>query len=530
MSYSHVPDRASIPNDSIHVMATPLPESSQPSTPLRSGSHNLAPPRTSLDHDKAYRLDGSHSDTSIDDHERDKELEHNGIPGQRPANAETSRDVEKQEGPPQKPKEQERDLNVIEWDGPDDPENPMNFKPAKKWTMTVLFGLITFVITFASSVFSTATVPTAKLFNVSPEVMVLGTALFVLGFSVGPPVWGPLSELYGRKAPMLIGYVTFAIFQIPVAVAQNIETVMLCRFLGGVFGSAPLAIIGGTLADFWNPVDRGVAIAIFAASTFLGPVCGPIIGSFVTQSHLGWRWTAWLTLIMASTMSLVHLIFIPETFGPVLLQRRARKIRHETKNWAIRSKLDESPLTMSSIVSKYLKRPFEMLFMEPILDLITLYMALIYGIIYLFFEAYPIAFIEVRGWSPGLASLPFLAITIGVILGGLMIAYTSKTRVARKLKETGRIVPEERLIPIIFGGAVFPIGMFWFAWTSHPGTSWVPQVLAGIPIGMGILLIFLQGLNYIIDVYTMNANSAIAANTFVRSLFGAAFPVFATGM
>jgi len=90
--------------------------------------------------------------------------------------------------------------------------------------------------------------------------------------------------------PLFLGYVLFAIFQIPVAVAQNVETIMLGRFFGGLFASAPLAVVGGALADMWDPVERAYAVCAFAGGTFIGPVLGPIIGGFVTQSHLGWRW------------------------------------------------------------------------------------------------------------------------------------------------------------------------------------------------------------------------------------------------
>ena len=160
--------------------------------------------------------------------------------------------------------QEEKDSSLVDWDGNEDPDNPMNWSPRYKWLITVVLGLMTFCITFASSVFSTATEVTAELFGVSDEVMILGTAVFVLGFAAGPPVWGPLSELFGRKCPLFVGFFIFAIFQIPVAVAQNIYTVMLCRFFGGFFGSAPLAIVGGTLADFFGPVDRGVAVCVFA--------------------------------------------------------------------------------------------------------------------------------------------------------------------------------------------------------------------------------------------------------------------------
>ena len=330
--------------------------------------------------------------------------------------------------------------------------------------------------------------------------------------------------------PLFFGFFIFAIFQIPVAVAQNLQTIMLCRFFGGFFGSAPLAIVGGTLTDFWGPIDRGIAVCIFAGATFIGPVAGPIVGGFVTQSYLGWRWTEYLTAIMGFFFGTVGFILVPESYPPTLLQQRAKKIRFETRNWAIHAKADEMQIDLRSISNKYIIRPFVMLFLEPILTLVTIYMALIYGILYLFFEAYPIAFQEQRGWNEGVGALPFISITIGVLIGAGIIVWTSKTRFARKMAKHGRVIPEERLIPMIVGGFIFPAGMFWFAWTSSPHITWVPQVLAGIPIGAGVLMIFLQGLNYIIDVYLMNANSAIAGNTFVRSLFGAGFPLFATGM
>ena len=422
-------------------------------------------------------------------------------------------------------------VHLVSWDGPEDPENPMNWPKTRKYTVTILYAVITFCLTFSSSAFSTATIVTAELFGVSTEVMTLGTSLFVIGFAVGPIIWGPLSELYGRTYPLFIGFFCFAIFQIPVAVAQNVETIMLCRFLGGMFGSAPLAIVGGALADFWGPVERGFALGLFSGAAFIGPVAGPIVGGFITQSYLGWRWTAWITLIMSAAFGTISFLICPESYAPVLLQRKAAAKRFATRNWAIHALADESPVDLQAIIHKYLLRPFTMLFMEPILILVTLYMSFIYGVLYLFFESYPIAFQEVRGWNEGVGALPFLSIAIGVVIGVSIIVYTSNTRFKRKLEANGgRPVPEERLIPMIIGAVMLPVGLFWFAWTSSPHISWVPQVLAGIPIGAGVQMIFLQGLSYVIDVYLMHANSAVAANTFVRSAAAGAFPLFAVGM
>jgi hypothetical protein len=129
-----------------------------------------------------------------------------------------------------------------------------------------------------------------------------------------------------------------------------------------------------------------------------------------------------------------------------------------------------------------------MLVLEPVIILVTLYMSFVYGLIYLCFEAYPVSFQEDRGWNSGVGSLPFLAIILGVVIGVIFIVIFSKTRLTRIIKAKGHLPPEQRLLPMMVGGACFPIGLLWFAWTSDPNTLWVPQALAGIPLGVGIML------------------------------------------
>ncbi|KAJ5844622.1 uncharacterized protein N7525_002363 [Penicillium rubens] len=433
----------------------------------------------------------------------------------------------------------EKEDSIVDWDGPNDPawhpisllrEMPKNFPPRRKWVITIMLGMMTICVTFGSSVFSTATKQTARKFGVSPEVMVLAVSLFVLGFAFGPIIFGPLSELYGRKRPLFVGIFIFAIFQIPVAVAQNLQTIFICRFLGGLFASAPLAIVSGILADMFDPVERGIAMAIFAAATFIGPVAGPIIGGFVTISYLGWRWTEYITAIWAFATAAVALLVIPETFEPTLLVQRAKRLRHKTKNWALHAKAEEKVVNYRDIAVRYLLRPFQMLLQEPILLLVTLYTGFIYAFLYTCFVAYPISFQEERGWNGGVGALPFVAVICGVFCACLIIIAFSLTRYRTFIIRNGRVKPEERLIPMILGGILLPAGMFWFGWTSNPHITWVPQVVSGSFLGSGVILIFLQGLNYIIDVYPMYANSAIAANCFFRSWLGAGFPMFATAM
>jgi MFS family permease len=300
---------------------------------------------------------------------------------------------------------------------------------------------------------------------------------------------------------------------------------MLCRFFGGVFASSPLGIVGGAMADMWTAAYRSAATAGFAFATFAGPAMGPVVGGFVTQSYLGWRWTAHLTYILAFFFLVLDVLFLPETYGPVLLKEKAKRLRHERQIWAIHARQEEKEISIKTILVVYLLRPIKMLFLEPMILLLTLYVSFVYGVIYLLFSAFPLSYQRDRGWNNGVGALPFLGITFGAFTGAVIIVLFIP-RYERKMKAAGGPVPEERLIPMMIGGVLFTIGLFWWSWTSYPTISWVPQVIAGWPLGAGIVLIFLQVINYLIDAYLIHANSAIAANTFMRSFFGAGFPLF----
>lgn len=154
---------------------------------------------------------------------------------------------------------------------------------------------------------------------------------------------------------------------------------MIFRFLQGFFGSSPTATLGGALADFWNARERGFAMPSFAGALFAGPIFGPIVGAFLVESSLGWRWTQWITLIMAVVFGVLNLFVFPETYAPVLLARRAKKLRYETGNWALHAKHEERRVDLKDIATRYLTRPAKMMILEPILSLLTFYLSFVFG-------------------------------------------------------------------------------------------------------------------------------------------------------
>ncbi|EED22172.1 bicyclomycin resistance protein, putative [Talaromyces stipitatus ATCC 10500] len=446
------------------------------------------------------------------------------------SNNKIDNDIEKQIPRSEAPSEQS-DADLITWSGPVDLDNPQNWSFKYKLWITAAWVYSCFVTTVASSIFSSGTEVIAAEYDVGTTIVTLGVSLFLVGYTVGPPLYGPLSEHYGRKTPLVIGMTLFTIFSIPVAVAKNIATILVGRFFQGAFGAVPLALIGGGLVDIWNPHQRAMAVTGAVGTLFWSPSLAPVMGNFMTE-NISWRWNQWLSCIMGGVCTILLLFFFPETYAPLLLRQKAARARKEG-NPKAKSQFDGQVSSFHDVLRIYLIRGFVLLGTQPILQAVTLYQGFIYGVSYLFFVSYPIEFQEARHWDLGVSSLPFLGIVIGVLIGCAVVIFTIQRETKPpQLDADGKpiIVPEDRLPVAIFGACLIPIGLFIFAWTSNPTIHWSGMVLGSIPVGMGMYIVFLQCFNYIIDCYMTMANSALGGNAMVRSLFGASFPLFGPAM
>ena len=275
--------------------------------------------------------------------------------------------------------------------------------------------------------------------------------------------------------------------------------------------------------------QRGIAISMYTAAPFIGPCLGPVIGGFLGMTR-GWRWVEGLLAILTGFLFFIITTFLPETYAPVLLRRRAAKLTQITGNIHV-SRPDlarKSKPSLFSTLKTALSRPWIMLFTEPIVLLLSIYMAIIYGTLYMLFAAYPIIFQEIRGWNQGVGGLPFLGVLVGTLAAALY-NFPEHKRYRAKI-QTKKATPEDRLPSSMVGAIAAPIGLFWFAWTNGPSIHWMSSIAAGAPFGFGLVLVFLSVMNYLVDSYAIFAASVLAANTALRSLFAAAFPLFTTYM
>lgn len=415
-----------------------------------------------------------------------------------------------------------------------DPKSPLiavNWPFRKKLKITCVYSYVALCSTFASSVFSVPAEAITTIFHISLTVSLLTMTVFLCGYIAGPIVWAPLSELSGRKLPLLIGMFGFGIFNISVAVAKDIQTIMMCRFFSGFFASAPLTVVAAAFADMYSNKHRGTAITIFAALVFDGPLVSPIIGGFLTKSYLGWRWTEYITSFMGFFALVIVYLFCDETYSKAIVRNKAKEYRAMSGNYFVHAKSEEEVLTVPDVVKNYLLVPMKLLFTEPIVFLITLYSSFVYAILYLLLEAYPIIFSEKRHFSMGVAELPYIGLLVGVFIGSAINISFEPWYYRRCLALGGKPDPEARLPPMMIGCFMFPAGIFWLSWSGYYSyVHWIVPTLSGLATGCGILLIFLQCLNYLIDAYLFRAASAVAANTIMRSAMAAGFPLFAVQM
>jgi multidrug resistance protein len=414
---------------------------------------------------------------------------------------------------------------LVDFEGPDDPYHPLNWPMRKKVITTLLYGVTTMGSTFASSVYSSDIDIISAEHGVGTEVSILGLSLLLAGFGLGPLIWAPLSEIYGRKHVVLIPYLLAGIFSFGTGAGKDIQTILITRFFTGFFGSASVTNTGGVLGDIWPATQRATAIVFYAFAVVGGPVLGPIVGGAIIQTNVSWRWTEYITGIFMLVVWFLDMLILDESYPPMLLVYKARRLRISTGNWALHTKHEEWDVSVKEMIEKFGIRPFQML-ATPICFLIALYASFVYGILYGNLAAFPIEFQQERGWNQLVGQLPFLGLLIGIIFGGLANVFNAKFYAQKFHANGNKPVPEARLPPMMIGSIFFSAGLFIFAWTSDKSIPWIAPVIGTVLIGFGFFTIFQSALNYLIDTFLRYAASAIAANTFLRSVLALAFPLF----
>lgn len=216
-----------------------------------------------------------------------------------------------------------------------------------------------------------------------------------------------------------------------------------------------------------------------------------------------------------------------ETSHKVLLQQKASHLRRELSREDLKSYYDDDgDRGKIEVLFISLIRPLKMLVLSPVVFFLSLYIAFVFGVVYLLYTTIPIVFEEVYGFDPSTSGLVYLSLGVGNILGWLVITFFSDRTVVRQAQANGGVfVPEMRLTIGIYFGVFLPITLFWYGWSSFYVSHWASPVVALVPYGFGIMGLFLSITTYLVDSYPVYAASAIAANVVLRSVVGALLPL-----
>ncbi|KAF8498757.1 MFS polyamine transporter [Russula emetica] len=425
---------------------------------------------------------------------------------------------------------------TVDWDGPNDPENPRNWSFSRKWRAILIVSAFTFISPVSSSMIAPASGQVAERFDIhSTVILAMTTSVFVLGYAFGPLFIGPFSEIFGRSHVLQVANLWYLVWNTACGFARNKNMLITFRFLAGLGGSAPLSIGGGVIGDLFDAEHRGQAISIYSLAPLLGPTVGPIAGAWIAEKST-WRWVFWSTSIVDAAIQGLGLLFLKETYAPVLLERKVAKIRksmdeEKAREVEIRSPMDATDRHWKAIFRKALVRPFKLFIFEPIVQLLGVYMAFVYGLLYIFLTTIPTTFQDVYHDRVGVAGFHYLALGAGLVIASQTNARLMD-RIYKVLKAryggVGR--PEFRLPNIVPGTIFLPIGLLITGWTTQNHVFWLVPDIGIAFVGAGSIVAVQSIQAYLIDAFTLHAASALAAATFLRSLAGFGFPLFAPTM
>lgn len=422
------------------------------------------------------------------------------------------------------------DPNLVTWNT-EDPENPKTWSTKQKWAAVLVVSTFTLISPVSSSMTAPALNSIAKDLNITNELeKQLSLSIFVLAYAIGPLLLGPLSELYGRVIVLQLANLFYLFFNLGCGLCRTKVQLIVFRFLSGFGGSAPLAIGGGVMSDLFTAEERGRAMSIYSLAPLLGPAIGPIAGAFISE-NTSWRWIFYATTIADAAIQCSGLFFLRETYTPVLLRWRKERLIKETGNTDLHTDFDDPNKTVSRTLATAFVRPFRMLFTQPIIQVLALYMMFLYGLMYLILSTFPGLWAS-YGMSTGIGGLNYIALGLGFFLGAQICA-PFQDRIYARLKKhynvsVGR--PEFR-IPIMVPGAIMvPVGLVIYGWTAQYRVHWIGPDIGVALLTMGVIVGFQAIQGFLVDSYTRYAASAVAAATVLRSLAGFGFPLFAPSL
>lgn len=422
----------------------------------------------------------------------------------------------------------ERKTVTVEWDGPHDKENPYNWSLPAKLFVSVQLSLLQLSVYMCAAIYTPGVSQIMDEFDTSYTLAMLPLTTFVVGYGVGTMIFSPFSEnpLIGRNVIYVLTTLIYVLLQIPIALCLNIEQFSGLRFLAGFFGSTPLANVGASFTDFVTAPYMPVGLGVWGVVSLSGPALGPFLGSLLVNAR-GWRWTFWFTLMLSGSTLVVMIFFLPETHAETILYRKYKRIIKEIGEQDVFCEAKENiNHDIFASLKEMLWRPLIISVEEPVVLLINIYICLVYSVLYLWFEAFPIVYTEVHRFTMVESGACFLSLAVGVALGTVILLSYMYRNFTRALLNGEEVNPEVFIPLSIIGNQLMSIGLFIFGWTVSKQIHWFPPLIGAALCGASMILNFQSLLNYLGMSFPRYVASVFASNNLIRSVVAGIFPLF----
>ncbi|KAG2058682.1 MFS general substrate transporter [Suillus hirtellus] len=408
-----------------------------------------------------------------------------------------------------------------------DMRNPVNFSPTRKWAITINACVFTSIVAAAVSSYTMGYSSMIKDLNCTLFQATLGFSVYTIGFALVPLVTSSFSEEFGRFPFYIVSSFMFVLTEIMIALAPNIQTVIVARAVGGCFGSTGAALVAGSIADIWLPHQRGFPMSLFALAVIASSGLGPMVAGWIEANpSLQWRWIHWIHAIVSGACYIPMIFVLTETRPTVILARIARQARKDTGDGRYRARSEIDKPCFMSMVATSCTRPLILLFTEPIVQGFSLWISFVWGVLFFLLDSVSSEFKDIYGFGVGETGSVFVTIAIGSLLGYLANIYGERLY----KKHVHHKGPEARLYIACVASIFFPIGMLIFAWTARADIPWIVPMI-GLTLFMTSAFILYQVVFiYLADCYGPYASSALAGQSLCRNTLATVFPLYTSRM
>ncbi|KAM3429044.1 hypothetical protein MY4824_008467 [Beauveria thailandica] len=404
-----------------------------------------------------------------------------------------------------------------------------------KWALTVLVALAALSAPLGSNILLPVLKPISEYFHTSHTVVNLCIALYALAVAITPLWWSSMAETYGRRTVYLVTFLLLAVFNLLCAVSSSIGMFIAMRLLAGGACASVQAVGAGTVADLWEPQDRGRAMGIFSLGPMLGPLTAPIVGAAL-DSRWGWRSTQWFLVVYGVAVWAAMVVLLPETstkykLGAKPLAAASEKQQDNESNSAARNAKALVGVLVSPVLSVQLLR------YVPIL-MVVYYTSITFASNYLLN-------ISVQGvfsrppydWPVMIVGLTYIPSSVGAAAGAILGGRWTDHCMKRGAKRDGRVDaatgkpiyhPQDRISENFWVAAImYPAALLWYGWTVRENVFWIVPLVANFFFGFGFMLISSVTMTVMTEFVPGSTTTGVAVTNLVRNTLGCVAAVIA---